>query len=176
MLADPARARAGATMRRAMADGFAHPLRLQRFPDARRGRLPIAAPVLLGYCAFLLGAGGAALLGLWNAALLRRPGLFAGTLVLGALGWIAFGLCGALLLGAGVKTIQLVLLAGRLAGIAFGVLLAVFQARHVRGHVFLDGALIPLLPAVFGAFALQYVLPPKVLVVIQGFWLLLLPR
>ncbi len=147
-----------------------HPLRLQHFPDGRKGRLPLATPVVLGYSAFLLGAGGAALLGLWNAALLRRPWLFLWTFLIGAAGWAGFGALAVVLVGAGVKTPQLVLLAGRLAGIAFGIALAVLHARHVRGHVFLDGAVIPILPAVLAGFALQYVLAPRVLLAVQGLW------
>jgi hypothetical protein len=153
-----------------------HPLRLQRFPDGRRGRMPLATPVVLGYTAFLLGAGGAALLGLWNAALLRRPSLFLWTLLLGAAGWAGFGAMAVALVGAGVKTPQLVLLAGRLAGIAFGIALAALHARHVRGHLFLDGAVIPILPAVLAGFALQYVLAPRVLLAVQGLWPLFFSR
>jgi len=135
--------------------------------------------VVLGYSCFLLGAGGAALLGLWNAALLRRPGLFLWTLLLGAAGWFGFGLMAVLLVAAGVKTTQLVLLAARLAGIAFGIALAALHARHVRGHVFLDGAVIPILPAVLAGFALQYVLAmqaPRALLALQGLWPLFLAQ
>jgi len=147
-----------------------HPLRLERFPDGRKGRLPLATPVVLGYSAFLLGAGSAALLGLWNAALLRRPWLFLWTLLLGAAGWFGFGALAMALVGAGVKTPQLVLLAGRLAGIGFGIALAALHSRHVRGHLFLDGAVIPVLPAVLAGFALQYVLTPRILLAVQGLW------
>lgn len=159
-----------------MTQSLVQPLRLQRFPDGRKGRFPLATPVVLGYTAFLLGAGGAALLGLWNATLLRRPWLFLWTVLLGLAGWVGFGALAVGLVGAGVKTPQLVLLAGRLAGIGFGIGLAALHARHVRGHVFLDGAVIPILPAVLAGFALQYVLAARVLLAIQGLWPLLLAR
>ena len=159
-----------------MTQGLDQPLRLRRFPDGRKGRLPLATPVVLGYSSLLLGAGGAALLGLWNAALLRRPWLFLWTLLLGAAGWFGFGAMAVALLGAGVQTPQLVLLAGRLAGIGFGIALAALHARHVRGHVFLGGAVIPILPAVIAGFALQYLLAPRVMLAVQGLWPLFLTK
>jgi hypothetical protein len=153
-----------------MEPSFTHPLRLARFPDARKGRAPLAAAAMLGYVAFLLGAGVAALLGLWNAAWLRRPGLFAATLFIGVVGWCGFGVAALGVLAAGVESPDLALLAGRLVGIASGIALAVLHARHLRGHAFLDGATIPLLPAVLLAFGLAVLAPRRLIFLALGFW------
>jgi hypothetical protein len=132
---------------------------LARVPDARRAPLPLFEPVLLAYVALLLGAPVASLLALFNAAVLRRPGpaLLAAAAAAGS--WLGFAALVSVLWELGARNVPLIILGGRIVHLLVGVLLAWSQWAHHRGHVFLDGREVPLLPAVLTAMALNYVLP-----------------
>ena len=141
---------------------------LGRVPDGRRGRLPLLSPVLLGYLSLLLGAPLAAFGAGYNALVLRRARPLLAALAVGVFGWFAFGLLLNLLWSRGTRNFALLLLAGRLLHVALGCLLAWSQWAHFRGHRFLDGREVPLLPSVLCAMALTVVVPPLVILAIMG--------
>ena len=141
---------------------------LARVPDGRRGKLPLFGPVLLGYLALLLGAPLAAACAGYNALVLRRARPFLAALAVGAFGWFAFGFLFQLLWSRGGRNVALLLLAGRLLHVSLGCLLAWSQWAHFRGHRFLEGREVPLLPAVLCAMALTALVPPLVILAIMG--------
>ena len=71
-------------------------LRLRRHPDARLGRWKLLPAMLLGYVGLLLGPAVAGVLAAVNALSLRRFGLAASMLLLGALSWVACGMAAVL--------------------------------------------------------------------------------
>jgi hypothetical protein len=148
-------------------------LRLARVPDARRSRWPVFDPAFLPYAALMIGAAPAALLATWNAAGMRRAWPALAALLLGVASWIGFGSIVAVTFAGGLKNAALVVILARLANLGFGLLLAWMQWDHVRGHRFLKGGVVPLLPAVLATLALTLLLPWKVLLVLWGLWQLL---
>jgi hypothetical protein len=145
-------------------------------PDARRGAVPLLEPVLLGYVALMLGTAAAALLALYNAVALRRWGLALVALAIGAVGWAGFGGVALVMASAGVEEPALLLLAARVLSVGFGVLLAWSQWEAARGHGFLDGKAVPLLPSILAGFALTLMLPWRTQLLLQGLWPLLFPH
>lgn len=141
---------------------------LARVPDGRRGTMPLFSPVLLGYLALFLGAPLAAACAGYNALVLRRARPLLAALAVGTLGWFAFGWLLNLLWSRGARNFALLLLAGRLLHLALGCLLAWSQWAHFRGHRFLDGREVPLLPAVLCAMALTVLVPPLVILAMMG--------
>ena len=141
---------------------------LARMPDGRRGRLPLFGPVLLGYLALFLGAPLAAACAGYNALVLRRARPLLAALAVGTFGWFAFGFLIQLLWSRGARNFALLLLAGRLLNAALGCLLAWSQWAYFRGHRFLDGREVPLLPAVLCAMALTALVPPLVVLAMMG--------
>jgi hypothetical protein len=149
---------------------------LDRLPDARRGAVPILDPVLLGYVALMLGSAVAGLLALYNAVVLRRPRLALIAVGTGAAGWVAFGAAAVAMIAAGLDQAAPLLLVARLLSLGFGILLAWSQWASARGHRFLAGPVVALLPSLLVALALTFVLPWRTQLLMQGFWLLLFDR
>jgi hypothetical protein len=150
------------------------PLLLQRVPDARRSSVPVFSPVFFPYVALILGLPVAAACAFYNAVALRRWPLALAAVTIGVLGWVGFGLVCVLAVHAGLENFLLALLPARLLNVGLGVVLAWSQWAHARGHGFLGGSTIPLLPAVLVAFVIRLVLPAQPLLVLEGLWLLLL--
>lgn len=150
------------------------PLLLQCLPDARRALWPLLPPAALAYLALMLGAAPAALCALYNAVALRRPRPAALAIVVGVVGWVGFGVVFGLLVAAGLKPVALAVLFARIVNVGLGVLLAWSQWAHARGHGFLKGRMLPLLPIVLAAFAAVMLLPHRLWLLLQGLWFLLL--
>jgi hypothetical protein len=147
--------------------------RLSRVPDARRSRLPLFEPAFLPYAALMIGAAPAAVVALWNAVGVRRWRPAALALVCGVAGWVGFGIIIQLLLGAGWRSLSLAIIVARLANLGFGLLLARSQWAYARGHRFLGGRAVPLLPAVVVTLVVTLVLPSTALLATWGAWQLL---
>lgn len=134
---------------------------LSRYPDARSATVPLLEPAFFPYLALVFGTPVAALASCYNAAALRRWGLVAASLALGAAGWLAFAVTFALVATSGAHS-SLALIAARIVSFALGSLLFLAQRPHVRGHSFLLGSTIPLLNSYMAAFALSMILPHRV--------------
>lgn len=153
-----------------MSDAYALRPLLTSYPDARRGRTPLFEPILLPYVALVLGSLIAGLLGAYNAALLRRPGLLFRSLLFGFMGWITFiFVAGFVAKNTGNPTLGLV--AGRLLHFALGGELFAIQRPHVKGHAFLGGAMVPLLGSYFATIFVSVLLPWSVIRLLLGDWL-----
>jgi hypothetical protein len=150
------------------------PLLLQRVPDARRAPLHLFPPVLLPYVALMLGVAVAGLVALYNSLALRRARAAIVAAAIGVAGWLGFGFLFAMLVAAGLHNVLLALLPVRLLNVGLGAVLAWSQWSHVRGHTFLGGRTVVLLPAVLAAFVLVLVMPVRLRLVLEGLWLVLL--
>jgi hypothetical protein len=146
---------------------------LGRVPDARKSPVPLFPPAVLGYLGLMLGAGVAGALALWNSLAVRRPGAALVALVLGLFGWAGFGVVMLATASSGVKNIALLLLLARVFSLAIGILLAWHQMAYVRGHSFLDGKTVPLLPCILTGFVVSLLLPGRVMLILLGCWPLL---
>ncbi|MGH9884676.1 MAG: hypothetical protein ACREBE_04060 [bacterium] len=146
---------------------------LGRVPDARRAPIPLFPPAVLGYLALMLGAGVAGTLALWNALALRRAGVALVSLALGLVGWAGYGAVIVATASSGVKNVAVLLLLARVFSLAIGIVLAWHQTAQVRGHSFLDGRTVPLLPCIVAGLVLSLLLPWRVLLVLMGYWPLL---
>jgi hypothetical protein len=146
---------------------------LDGIPDARRAPLPLFPPAVLGYLALMLGAGVAGLFALWNALALRRAGAAALAVILGLVGWLGFWVIVEATARAGLKNAALLVLLGRFFSLLVGIALAWHQAAYVRGHSFLEGKTVPLLPCIVAGFVISLILPARAIVVLLGYWPLL---
>jgi hypothetical protein len=150
---------------------------LKRYPDARRGRWRLVPSALLGYFGLFLGPGVAGLLGVANGLALRRYGLAAGAFAIGAVSWVVCPIAAVLVArAAGIDSLGFVLLMSRLLGAVTGIWLALRSSPHVRGHVFLRGRTFPVLEPVLAATVLSFVIPARFILIVSGFWPLLLQR
>ncbi len=146
---------------------------LGRTPDAVRAPAPLFPAYALVYVALMAGSAAAGIAALYNAVLLRRARLAAAAIVLSAAGWLGFGAAVQAAVSVGVKNVGLWLVCGRLASILVGSLLCWSQVAHVRGHQFLEGRVVPLLPVVLAMVGLVLVVPFRALLVMEGLWQLL---
>lgn len=152
------------------------PLLLQRVPNGRRAPVRLFTAVFLPYASLMLGPAVAAACALYNALALRRVRPAVVAVFLGLAGWVGFGFFLEVVVSAGLKTPSLALLPGRLMNIGVGVLLAWSQWAYVRGHRFLDGRVVGLLPSVMVAFAIFVFLPRVPGLLLQGAWQVLFLR
>lgn len=143
-----------------------HPL-LARHPDARRAKAPLLQPVLLPYLALIFGSGVASLAACYNAAMMRRGGLAAKSLLIGILGTIAFVVVGATAIRLGAEPAVAMIL-GRVIHFAFGGLLFARQRPYVRGNEFLSGPMAPLLPSYLVTIAISIFLPARISLLLLG--------
>jgi hypothetical protein len=142
---------------------------LARYPDARRGAAPLLEPLLLPYLALMFGSLVASLFAVYNALVLKRLGLAARSILVGALGWIVFQFVFALVFhAAGNASVGVV--AGRIVHFALGGVLYAMQRPHFRGHRFLDGGTVPLLASYLVAILVSIKMPWKVTVRLLGAW------
>lgn len=146
---------------------------LGRVPDARKSPVPLFPPAVLGYLGLMLGAGVAGALALWNSLALRRPMAALVALVLGLFGWAGFGVVILATASSGVTNVAVVLLLARLFSLAIGILLAWHQMAYVRGHSFLDGKTVPLLPCILIGLAVSLLLSRRLMLLLLGCWPLL---
>lgn len=127
---------------------------LRHLPDARRSPAYLIDPVLFPYLALLFGLPVVVLLSCFNAAALRRWGLFAASLGLGVFGWLGFIQSVNLLSGTAFA-----LIGGRAVNFAAGCVFYFLQRAHIRGHAFLGGQLVPLRPFYIGALIVAVFMP-----------------
>lgn len=147
---------------------FAYEPRLLKMPDGRRAAMPLFNPVIIGYVSLMLGSLAGAALAVYNAIALRRARPLVRAVFLGGLGWLGFLIVVSALWHAGLKNPNLAILAGRLFHLVVGILLGAGQVPYVRGHAILGGGEVPFLPAFLGAFALTFVLPPRIQLLLLG--------
>jgi hypothetical protein len=140
---------------------------LSRVPDARRAPFPLVDPVLLGYLSFILGAPAAALCATYNALLLRRWLLALESAAVGLVAWFAFE-PSITYVYEQTLDINIAFIILRLAGLAVGVFLAWRQWPHLRGHVFLDGKVVPILWGVIAGILIGTQLSMATLLTIMG--------
>lgn len=145
------------------------PLRplLQRYPNARAASVPLIEPVLLPYVALLFGAAGAGVLAAYNASSMRRWGLVAISLAIGAAGWLAFAAI-VIVADDAHANIRVAIFIGRALHFILGGVLYALQRRSVRGHEFLRGRMLPLQPAYLLAFGIALVMPGALLALMLG--------
>ena len=146
---------------------------LGRVPDARKSLVPLFPPAALGYLGLMLGAGVAGTLALWNSLALRRPKAALVALGLGLAGWAGFGVVILAAASFGVKNAAVILVLARVFSLAIGILLAWHQMAYVRGHSFLDGKTVPLLPCILAGLAVSLLLTRRVMLLLLGCWPLL---
>lgn len=142
---------------------------LARYPDARAGKLPLLEPILLPYLGLMFGSFVASVAGAYNALVLRRVGLAIRSLLIGALGWIAFLFVVAFVAKASSNG-GVGLIAGRLLHFAIGGALYTLQRPHVRGHTFLGGRTAPMLACYLASIVLAMILPWSVVRFLLGDW------
>jgi len=135
---------------------------LRRYPDARKAPVMIADPLLFAYIGILFGVPLVTLLACFNAAAVRRFGLFFTSLLLGVSGWIAF------LAVASRLEDRYVLVAIRCVSFIVGILFYLLQRPYVRGHQFLGGRVLPVRESYIAGLVLAIVLPWKVELLLMG--------
>lgn len=145
----------------------AYTLQLQRVPDARRAPIPVFHSLFFAYSALLLGSPLAAGLALFNAVLLRAWLQAVTALAVGALGFLSASALVEELLLADVSVPVAVLLL-RMMHVVLGAVLSVLQHPYVRGHLFMDGTLVPILPAFGAAFVAAIALPRETFFMFMG--------
>lgn len=141
---------------------------LGRYPDARRAKAPILSPILFPYLALIFGSGVASLAACWNAVMLRRGGLAIRSLLVAIGGWLAFLVVVIGVVSSGLAQVSIALILGRVVHFAFGGLLYAMHRRHETGNEFLGGPAVPLVASYLTAFAIQLVLPSRVLLFLLG--------
>lgn len=137
-------------------------------PDARRGATRLFDPFVFPYVALTLGVLATSLLALYNAVLLRRGRQIAAALAAALLGWPAFILVAFAFGNTTGLQPAAIFLVTRLIHVVFGFLLYRTQRGSLRGHTFLDGLVIPLLPAYLGALILSLALPRPFVLLLFG--------
>lgn len=140
---------------------------LRGYPDGRKARLPLLHPVLLPYLALIFGGILAAIVSCYNAAMMKRPGLIFRSLLLGLGSWLGFLLVAGALLDAGVSA-RAAMIAGRAVHFAFGGVLYYVHRPYFRGHEFLRGATVPLLPAYLTAIIASFMAPNWLTLLLLG--------
>ncbi|HKR64065.1 MAG TPA: hypothetical protein VJZ00_10060 [Thermoanaerobaculia bacterium] len=146
------------------ADDFTLAPLLRRYPDARRANAPLLPPVLLPYIALMFGSAAAALIGVYNAIVLRRAGLAVRAVLIGIVGWLAFY---AIIANAGTH-IQMFAVIGRLVHFLCGGWMYLTQRPHYAGSQFLGGRALPLVQSYVIAFVLYIMTPSKLLLLMLG--------
>jgi hypothetical protein len=135
---------------------------LRRYPDARQAPVMLVDPILLAYLGILFGVPVVTLLSCFNAAAVRRIGLFLTSLVLGAAGWILF-------IGVASRVQdRYVLVVIRLMSFIVGCLFYFLQRQYVRGHQFLGGRVLPIRESYLASFVLFIIIPWKVELLLMG--------
>lgn len=142
--------------------------RLRHVPDGRKARLPLLPPVFFCYSSLVLGSAVAAAGAMWNAALLRRWRLLAGSLVLGLAGFFLFLLVLVSAHTLGLREPAALLLVGRLWHFGVGFVLYRAHRLHALGNDVLGGREVPILPCVLVVFALGMILPFPVRMLLLG--------
>jgi hypothetical protein len=128
---------------------------LKRYPDARRAKVPLLDPILFPYLALMFGAPATAIVSLWNALALRRWGLALQSLLYGALGWLAFVLTLVAVAGTLDLTPVIALIVGRVVYFVFGGLLYLRHRSYARGHAYLAGTVVGIMPSYLAAYLLS---------------------
>jgi hypothetical protein len=129
---------------------------------------PLLNPILLPYLALVFGGVVAAIAGSYNALVLKRFGLVLRSLLVGLASSLCFVLAFAILRGAGVENRSVALIAGRLTHFAFGGVLYFIHRPHFRGHEFLGGTTVPLLPSYLVAIVVSLKIPGPIAAMLLG--------
>ena len=132
---------------------------LRRYPDAHKARAPLLEPILLPYVALMFGAFIAALVGSYNALLLKRPALILKSLLVGIAASFSFVLVIMVLQQFGVTDRRVAFILGRFVHFGFGGLLYFLHRPHFRGHQYLGGPAVPLLPSYLAAIVISVMVP-----------------
>jgi hypothetical protein len=141
---------------------------LGRYPDARRAKAPLISPILFPYLGLIFGSGVASLAACWNAVMLRRGWLAVRSILVGIGGWLAFLFVVFGAVNAGLTTVSIALILGRIVYFAFGGLLYAMHRRHETGNEFLGGPAVPLVASYVLAFVIHMMLPGRVLLLLLG--------
>jgi len=154
----------------ALAEESSSPLRppLQRQPDGRRAPARLFSAVTLVYLSFILGPAVGAVAALYNAVCIRRLSNAASSLLLGLLGWAMFAFVAIAAQRVGFDNAPAIFLATRALHFGVGGLLALTQARYLRGHAHLGGDELPLLPTFLLAFAITLFAPWRLMLILWG--------
>lgn len=147
---------------------------LQGVPDARRAPLPLFEPVTIGVLALMIGAPLACILALLNGLQLRRLSLIVMAAVVGPATIVLGQWVFEVLVENGLENISLLLLGVRLLYVAAGLLLGWQQWLHVKGHALLGGRTVPAALAVGIALGAAFLMPGRLLALIQFPWLIFL--
>jgi len=150
-----------------MSESALRPL-LKRYPDAHRSAAPLLEPILLPYVSLIFGSAVAAVAAAYNGVIIKRTGLVLRSLLLGALGWVAFILVVVLARQAGIENPRVLLILGRTMHFGFGAVLYLIHRPYFRGHEFLGGRAVALLPSYLTAFVISMMLPPRLELLLLG--------
>lgn len=142
---------------------------LTRYPDARRGSLPLLDPVFLPYLGLIFGSLVASLAAVYNAVVLKRAGLAVRSILIGAAGWISFQFVVALVVKV-TGNVSVGVIVGRVVHFALGGALYAMHRAHFSGHEYLHGRAVPLLPTYLVAILISMKMPWKVTARLLGVW------
>ena len=142
--------------------------RLARYPNARRAAWPLVEPLLLPYLGLMFGSLLVGVVAAVVLASLRRGWAALLAFAAGAVTWISISPAIDFAYSLGVENPRLLVLVVRLIHFVMGGLLFGLCARHVRGHRFLGGRMMPAVASYLTAFLLAMVLPWRVLILLLG--------
>ena len=140
---------------------------LAKVPDARLAPFPMAPAIGLLYLSLLIGIVPTMLVLLVSALALRRVRLAAAAVGIGLLGFVAPVVPILAYTTTGAEpNYPLIFFGARLLSVALGFWAYKLAVPHFRGHVHLEGKELPLLWVIGPAFAVLFLLPSEVVLLL----------